>query len=74
MTAGTTAPNGCSGTIPAIDRLEFPGMCVSDAGQGLRGTDFVSSWPSGLHVGASYVSHFTLEEISVMGHLTHSSL
>ncbi|KAK4104677.1 glycoside hydrolase family 3 protein [Parathielavia hyrcaniae] len=29
-------------------------MCLADAGQGLRGTDFVSSWPSGIHVGASW--------------------
>jgi beta-glucosidase len=27
---------------------------MSDAGNGLRGTDFVSSWPSGIHVGASF--------------------
>lgn len=67
MTAGTTAPNGCSGTIPAIDRLEFPGMCVSDAGQGLRGTDFVSSWPSGLHVGASWNKELTYKRGMGMG-------
>ena len=29
-------------------------MCLSDAGNGLRNTDFVSSWPSGIHVGASW--------------------
>ncbi|AEO63458.1 glycoside hydrolase family 3 protein [Thermothielavioides terrestris NRRL 8126] len=29
-------------------------MCLGDAGNGLRGTDFVSSWPSGIHVGASW--------------------
>ncbi|GFF67325.1 probable beta-glucosidase M [Aspergillus lentulus] len=54
LTAGTDAKNGCSGNIAAIPRLNFPGLCVSDAGNGLRGTDYVSSWPSGLHVGASW--------------------
>ncbi|EAW22115.1 beta-glucosidase [Aspergillus fischeri NRRL 181] len=54
LTAGTDANNGCSGNIAAIPRLNFPGLCVSDAGNGLRGTDYVSSWPSGLHVGASW--------------------
>jgi len=52
MTYGTSAENGCSGNIPAIPRLHFPGLCLSDAGNGLRGTDFVNSYPSGIHVGA----------------------
>jgi beta-glucosidase len=53
MTYGTSSvKNGCSGNIPAIERLRFPGLCLSDAGNGLRGTDFVNSYPSGIHVGA----------------------
>ena len=31
--------NGCSGNIPAIARLGFPGMCLQDAGNGVRATD-----------------------------------
>ncbi|KAJ5761338.1 hypothetical protein N7533_003377, partial [Penicillium manginii] len=54
LTAGVSVENGCSGNIAPIERLGFPGFCVSDAGNGLRGTDFVNSWPSGLHVGASW--------------------
>lgn len=54
LTGGITSTTGCSGTIPAISRLDFPGLCLSDAGNGLRGTDFVSSWPSGWSVGASF--------------------
>ncbi|POR33093.1 Beta-glucosidase [Tolypocladium paradoxum] len=67
LTAGYAAPNGCSGTIPAIKRLGFPGMCVSDAGQGLRSTDFVSSWPSGIHVGASWNKDLTHKRGMAMG-------
>ncbi|KAB5528036.1 beta-glucosidase [Coniochaeta sp. 2T2.1] len=54
LTGGAPSTNGCSGSIPAIPRLNFPGMCLSDAGNGLRSTDFVSSWPSGISVGASW--------------------
>ncbi|KAJ9138108.1 Beta-glucosidase [Pleurostoma richardsiae] len=54
LTGGVTANNGCSGFISAIPRVSFPGLCLSDAGNGLRSTDFVSSWPSGLSVGASW--------------------
>lgn len=55
LTGGvSTTANGCSGTIASIDRVGFPGLCLSDAGNGLRSTDFVSSWPSGWSVGASF--------------------
>jgi beta-glucosidase len=35
--ASTT--NGCSGNIPPIARLGFSGMCLQDAGNGVRATD-----------------------------------
>ncbi|KAK7952278.1 beta-glucosidase [Apiospora aurea] len=54
LTTGAPSGTGCSGSIPPISRLEFPGLCLSDAGNGLRATDFVSGWPSGIHVGASW--------------------
>ncbi|CAK7275417.1 hypothetical protein SEPCBS57363_006671, partial [Sporothrix epigloea] len=40
--------------IPGVPRVGFPGLCLDDAGNGLRNADFVSSWPSGMHVGASW--------------------
>lgn len=46
--------NGCSGYIPGIPRLGFPGICLSDAGNGLRSTDYVNAYPSGISVGASW--------------------
>ena len=52
LTTGVSKNNGCSGNIPEIKRLGFPGMCLSDAGNGLRATDFVSSFPSGIHAAA----------------------
>ncbi|KAJ5679118.1 hypothetical protein N7462_007362 [Penicillium macrosclerotiorum] len=50
----STIENGCSGTIQPIPRLGFTGMCLQDAGNGVRYTDFVNSYPSGIHVGASW--------------------
>jgi hypothetical protein len=35
LTAGMRGNNICSGNINAIPRLNFPGLCVSDAGNGL---------------------------------------
>ncbi|KAM3506336.1 hypothetical protein MY11210_007591 [Beauveria gryllotalpidicola] len=58
--------NGCSGNIANISRLGFPGMCLSDAGQGLRATDFVSSFPSGIHVGASWNKELTARRGAAM--------
>lgn len=36
LTSGTSSDTSCVGMVPAIERLGFPGICVSDAGQGLR--------------------------------------
>lgn len=35
LTAGITADSSCSGIIPAIPRVGFPGLCVTDAGNGV---------------------------------------
>ncbi|OJJ85358.1 uncharacterized protein ASPGLDRAFT_73965 [Aspergillus glaucus CBS 516.65] len=45
---------GCSGNVPAIDRVGFPGMCVQDGPAGARGAEGVSGYPAGVHVGASW--------------------
>ncbi|KAJ5986344.1 hypothetical protein N7451_010709 [Penicillium sp. IBT 35674x] len=67
LTAGVTSDTGCSGNIQAIDRLGFPGMCVSDAGNGLRGTDYVNSWASGISVGASWNRDLANDRATYMG-------
>ncbi|KAL4970600.1 beta-glucosidase [Aspergillus stella-maris] len=54
LTAGVTSDTGCAGFIQAIDRLGFPGICMTDAGQGVRGADYVNGWSSGISVGASW--------------------
>ncbi|KAH6840801.1 glycoside hydrolase superfamily, partial [Chaetomium sp. MPI-CAGE-AT-0009] len=67
LTAGASSNTSCPGFIPAIPRLGFPGMCLGDAGNGLRGTDFVSTWPSGIHVGASWNKVLTRQRGTGMG-------
>ncbi|KAH8774203.1 beta-glucosidase-related glycosidase [Hyaloscypha finlandica] len=63
----TSKTNGCSGNIPAIDRLGFPGLCLQDAGNGVRATDFVNGYPSGLHVGASWNKDLAYKRALAMG-------
>ncbi|KAI0515057.1 glycoside hydrolase superfamily [Xylaria bambusicola] len=54
LTGGISSSSSCSGIIPSIPRVNFTGLCLSDAGNGPRTTNFVSSWPAGLSVGASW--------------------
>ncbi|KLU85822.1 hypothetical protein MAPG_04842 [Magnaporthiopsis poae ATCC 64411] len=67
LTAGTPPSTGCSGFVPGISRLGFPGLCLVDAGNGVRNTDFVNAYPSGLHVGASWNRKLTHARGSFMG-------
>lgn len=77
FTAGITIANGCSGNIAPVERLGFPGLCLQDAGNGVRGTDFVNGYPSGLHVGARYgaqcmsVRALLMEPAGTKSWLTH---
>lgn len=54
ISVGYTPVTGCSGETGTVPRLNWPGLCLSDAGNGLRNTDFVNGYPSGIHVGASW--------------------
>ncbi|KAH6667482.1 putative beta-glucosidase [Halenospora varia] len=65
--SSSVVPNGCSGNIPGIPRLGFPGLCLQDAGNGVRGTDFVSGYASGLHVGASWNKNLAYQRALAMG-------
>ncbi|KAG5950085.1 hypothetical protein E4U53_005496 [Claviceps sorghi] len=67
VTGGVLSSTGCSGTIAPIPRLNFTGMCLSDAGNGLRGTDLVNAYPAGIHVGASWNKNLTRQRGVAMG-------
>jgi beta-glucosidase len=66
-TGSSGTVNGCSGNIAAIPRLNFSGLCLTDAGQGVRATDFASGYPSGIHVGASWNKALTRRRAESMG-------
>lgn len=67
ITVGYTPDSGCSGVTGSVPRLNWPGLCLSDAGNGLRNTDFVNSWPSGIHVGASWNRDLAYQRALHMG-------
>ncbi|KEY74419.1 hypothetical protein S7711_04459 [Stachybotrys chartarum IBT 7711] len=67
LTGGGPTTTGCNGFIPGIERLGFPGLCLQDAGQGLRNTDYVSSFPAGMHVGASWNKRLAHARASALG-------
>ncbi|KAM3516726.1 hypothetical protein NHJ13051_009640 [Beauveria bassiana] len=59
--------NTCAGNTGSITRLNWHGLCIMDAGNGVRATDMVSAWSSGLHVGASWDKHLTYQRGLWMG-------
>lgn len=54
-----TTSNACGGMSGSAPRVEFPGLCLQDAENGVRGTDMVNGYPSALHVGASWNRNLT---------------
>lgn len=67
LTSGVVPENGCSGYIPGLDTIDFPGICLQDAGNGVRGADFVNAYPAGLHVGASWNKKLARQRAEYMG-------
>lgn len=67
MTGGGTITTGCAGMINGVERLGFPGMCLANAGNGVGGTDYVSAWPAGVHVAASWNKELTYQRAHGMG-------
>ncbi|KAJ6041364.1 uncharacterized protein N7446_010747 [Penicillium canescens] len=59
--------NGCSGNSGSVPRLGYPGICLQDAGNGVRGTDMVNSYASGIHVGASWNQQLAYDRAKEMG-------
>lgn len=56
-----TNDNVCAGNSGSVPRLDWPGMCLHDAGNGVRATDMVNSYASGIHVGASWDRNLTYQ-------------
>lgn len=63
----SSTTNGCSGNSGGVERLGYPGMCLNDAGNGVRATEGASGYASGVHVGASWNKDLALARGSYMG-------
>ncbi|KXT03524.1 hypothetical protein AC578_1629 [Pseudocercospora eumusae] len=63
----TSSGNSCSGVSGSVPRLGFPGLCFQDAGNGVRAQDGVSSFSSGISVGASWNVELAYERGKYMG-------
>lgn len=63
----TSTTNGCSGVSGSVPRLDFPGLCLQDAGNGVRGTDMVNGYASGIHVGAAWNRNLAYNRAQHMG-------
>ncbi|OTB17767.1 glycoside hydrolase family 3 protein [Daldinia sp. EC12] len=64
----TVHDNVCAGNTGTIPRLDWPGMCLHDAGNGVRATDLVNSYPSAIHAGASWDKNLTYQRAYYIGY------
>lgn len=68
ITSGTSdLSSGCVGRSPGVARLGFPGFCLHDAGNGVRATDGVNAYASGISIGASWNAPLALQRGRYMG-------
>ncbi|KAG8166141.1 hypothetical protein KVR01_004693 [Diaporthe batatas] len=47
-------PGACVGNTGSVARLDIPALCFADAPDGIRGQEFVSAFPAGIHVAATF--------------------
>lgn len=52
LTRGFTGP--CVGMTGTVSRLGIPALCLADAPDGIRGQEFVSAFPAGIHVASTF--------------------
>ncbi|KAI5358510.1 Putative glycoside hydrolase, family 3, glycoside hydrolase family 3 domain, immunoglobulin [Septoria linicola] len=61
------AGTGCVGVSGSANKVDFPGLCLHDAGNGVRNTDGVNAYASGISVGASWNKTLAYERAVFMG-------
>lgn len=47
-------PGACVGNTGEVPRLGLPSLCFADGPDGIRGQEFVSAFPAGIHVAATF--------------------
>nr|POE63711.1 putative beta-glucosidase m [Quercus suber] len=63
----TDGSNGCVGVSASAPRVGFPGLCLHDAGNGVRDTDGVNAYASALSIGASWNATLAYDRGQFMG-------
>ncbi|KAH7355787.1 beta-glucosidase-like protein [Pyrenochaeta sp. MPI-SDFR-AT-0127] len=65
LTHGVTGR--CVGQTGAVPRLQIPELCFADAPAGVRGQEFVSAFPAGIHLGATFDRRLMLRYGQALG-------
>ncbi|KAE8331461.1 beta-glucosidase G [Aspergillus sergii] len=65
IATGVAGP--CTGSIKPIDRLGFRGICIQDGPLAVRPADFVSVYPAGVSVGASWDKELAYQRGVLLG-------
>lgn len=60
-------PGPCVGNSGAVPRLGVPALCLADSPDGLRGQEFVSAFPAGIHLAATWDRELMAKYGSAMG-------
>ncbi|PHH64927.1 hypothetical protein CDD81_3784 [Ophiocordyceps australis] len=67
ITYGFPHASTCAGLSGSVPRLHFPGLCLHDAGNGVRAAELVSAYPAALHAGAAWDSKLAYQRAYYMG-------
>lgn len=59
--------SACSGMTGSVPRVGWDGLCMNDAGEGVRGTDLVNAYAEGISIGASWNAELAYERARYMG-------
>jgi beta-glucosidase len=60
-------PGACVGNTGEVPRLGIPALCFADGPSGIRGQEFVSAFPAGIHVAATFDRHLMNEYGRALG-------
>lgn len=63
----TGVPGPCVGNILAIERLNFPGLCLQDGPLAIRVASYASVFSAGVSAAASWDKELMYERGSAMG-------
>ena len=57
----------CVGNVGSIPRIGFPALCMQDSPLGIRFADYVSAFPAGINVAATWDRSLALARGTAMG-------